>query len=187
AFDANGLYVHNCGEQPLPPYGCCDLGPIILTRFVRHPFGFGGVPAFDFEAFGQSVATQVRALDNVLDLTFWPLPQQRDEAAAKRRIGVGFTGMGNALALLCLRYDLPEETSKGIEPTFAWRYRRNKRKADGSITEYAVEDHAWRLYRELGGDVEKLPGYFVSAFDIPATSHSAMMEEVQPFVDTAIS
>jgi ribonucleoside-diphosphate reductase alpha chain len=51
-----------CGEQPLPPYGCCDLGPIILTRFVRHPFGFDGVPAFDFESFERSVALQVRAL-----------------------------------------------------------------------------------------------------------------------------
>jgi len=87
-----------CGEQPLPPYGCCDLGPIILTRFVRHPFGFGGTPVFDFKAFEASVATQVRALDNVLDLTYWPLPQQREEAAAKRRIGVGFTGLGNALS-----------------------------------------------------------------------------------------
>ena len=57
-----------CGEQPLPPYGCCDLGPIILTRFIRHPFGFDGVPAFDFDAFEKSVATQVRALDNVLDV-----------------------------------------------------------------------------------------------------------------------
>ena len=56
-----------CGEQPLPPYGCCDLGPVILPRFVRHPFGFGGLPSFDFEAFEQVVATQVRALDNVLD------------------------------------------------------------------------------------------------------------------------
>ena len=54
------------------------------------------------------MALQVRALDNVLDVTFWPLPQQRDEAMAKRRIGVGFTGMGNTLAMLCLRYDLPE-------------------------------------------------------------------------------
>ncbi|MGL4807800.1 MAG: ribonucleotide reductase N-terminal alpha domain-containing protein, partial [Giesbergeria sp.] len=62
-----------CGEQPLPSYGCCDLGPIILTRFVRNPFGFDGVPVFDFEAFAKSVAIQVRALDNVLDVTFWPL------------------------------------------------------------------------------------------------------------------
>lgn len=67
--------INPCGEQPLPPYGCCDLGPVILPRFVRHPFGFTGTPSFDFEAFTQAVALQVRALDNVLDLTFWPLPQ----------------------------------------------------------------------------------------------------------------
>jgi ribonucleoside-diphosphate reductase alpha chain len=268
AFDANGLVVHNCGEQPLPPYGCCDLGPIILTRFVRHPFGFDGVPAFDFEAFAKSVATQVRALDNVLEVTFWPLPQQRDESAAKRRIGVGFTGMGNALSMLCLRYDAPEgrdmaariaehmrdaayaasvalarekgafpkfdadgylapgtfasrlpgelqqairkdgirnshllsiaptgtvslafadNASNGIEPPFSWMYRRKKRESDGSTTSYAVEDHAWRLYRELGGNVEQLPDYFVSALEMSADSHIAMMQAVQPFVDTAIS
>ncbi|MDQ3059108.1 MAG: adenosylcobalamin-dependent ribonucleoside-diphosphate reductase [Pseudomonadota bacterium] len=257
-----------CGEQPLPPYGCCDLGPIILTRFVRHPFGFDGEPMFDFEAFEASVATQVRALDNVLEVTFWPLPQQRAESAAKRRIGVGFTGLGNALAMLCLRYDaapgremaariatkmrdaayaasvalarekgafpkfdadgylatgtfasrLPpvlqqairahgirnshllsiaptgtvslafaDNASNGIEPPFSWMYRRKKREADGSTTDYAVEDHAWRLYRELGGDVDNLPEYFVSALQMPAASHIAMMEAVQPFIDTAIS
>jgi len=257
-----------CGEQPLPSYGCCDLGPIILTRFVWHPFGFGGVAAFDFDAFTQAVALQVRALDNVLDVTYWPLPQQRDEAMAKRRIGVGFTGMGNTLAMLCLRYDLPEgrtmaariaecmrdaayaasvdlarekgafpkfdargylaegsfasrlpeslkaaihqhgirnshllsiaptgtvslafadNASNGIEPPFSWMYKRKKRESDGSTTEYAVEDHAWRLYRELGGDVEALPDYFVSALAMPAEGHIAMMEAVQPFVDTAIS
>jgi ribonucleoside-diphosphate reductase alpha chain len=257
-----------CGEQPLPSYGCCDLGPIILTRFVRHPFGFDGLPAFDFKAFEASVAIQVRALDNVLDVTFWPLPQQREESAAKRRIGVGFTGMGNVLAMLCLRYDaqegrdmaariatsmrdaayaasvelgkekgvfpkfdadgylapgtfasrLPAElrasirehgirnshllsiaptgtvslafadnASNGIEPPFSWMYKRKKREADGSSSEYAVEDHAWRMYRELGGDVDKLPEYFVSALDMSATNHIAMMEAVQPFVDTAIS
>ena len=257
-----------CGEQPLPPYGCCDLGPVILPRFVRHPFGFGGLPGFDFEAFEAAVALQVRALDNVLDVTFWPLPQQREESAAKRRIGVGFTGMGNALAMLCVRYDraegralaaqiaermrnaaytasvalaqekgafpkfdadgylaegtfasrLPEalrsairthgirnshllsiaptgtvslafadNASNGIEPPFSWMYRRKKREADGSATDYAVEDHAWRLYRELGGDMAQLPEYFVNALEMPATDHLAMMEAVQPFVDTAIS
>ncbi len=257
-----------CGEQPLPPYGCCDLGPIILTRFVRHPFGFSGEPAFDFEAFEQVVATQVRALDNVLDVTYWPLPQQRAESAAKRRIGVGFTGMGNTLAMLRLRYDAPEgramaariaermrdaayaasvalaeekgafpkfdatgylaagtfasrlpaalqeairargirnshllsvaptgtvslafadNASNGIEPPFSWTYTRKKREADGSRSEYAVEDHAWRLYRELGGDVQQLPDYFVSALEMSAADHIAMMEAVQPFVDTAIS
>ncbi|MEN9438313.1 MAG: hypothetical protein RIR09_2968 [Pseudomonadota bacterium] len=257
-----------CGEQPLPSYGCCDLGPIILTRFIRHPFGFKGVPAFDFEAFEKSVALQVRALDNVLDVTFWPLPQQREESAAKRRIGVGFTGMGNTLSMLCLRYDAQEgrdmaariaesmrdaaytasvalaqekgafpkfdadgylapgtfasrlpdalkktirkhgirnshllsiaptgtvslafadNASNGIEPPFSWMYKRKKREGDGTFTEYSVEDHAWRMYRELGGDVSKLPEYFVSALEMSATDHIAMMEAVQPFVDTAIS
>lgn len=257
-----------CGEQPLPPYGCCDLGPIILTRFVRQPFGFGGEAHFDFDAFTEAVTTQVRALDNVLDVTFWPLDQQRAEAAAKRRIGVGFTGMGNALAMLCLRYDaqdgrdmarriatclrdaayaasvalaqekgvfpkfdatgylatgtfasrLPatlqaairqhgirnshllsiaptgtvslafaDNASNGIEPSFSWVYRRKKREADGSTSEYAVEDHAWRLFRMLGGDMQNLPDYFVSALEMTASSHIAMMQAVQPLVDTAIS
>jgi ribonucleoside-diphosphate reductase alpha chain len=66
-------------------------------------------------------------------------------------------------------------------------YRRKKRESDGSTTDYAVEDHAWRLYRELGGDVDKLPEYFISALDMSAASHIAMMEAVQPFIDTAIS
>ncbi len=257
-----------CGEQPLPSYGCCDLGPIILTRFVRNPFGFDGAAAFDFESFAKSVALQVRALDNVLDVTFWPLPQQDAEAKAKRRIGVGFTGMGNTLAMLCLRYDSDEgramaariaehmrdcayaasvelarekgafpqfnadgylaegtfasrlpaalkkqirthgirnshllsiaptgtvslafadNASNGIEPPFSWMYKRKKREADGSMAEYAVEDHSWRLYRELGGDVNKLPEYFVSALEMSAQDHIAMMKVVQPFVDTAIS
>jgi len=257
-----------CGEQPLPPYGCCDLGPVILPQFVRHPFGFSGTAAFDFEGFEQAVALQVRALDNVLDLSFWPLAQQREEAAAKRRIGVGFTGLGNTLAMLCLRYDseegramaariachmrdaayaasvalamergpfplfdtaqyfqpgnfasrLPQalqqaiasygirnshllsiaptgtvslafadNASNGIEPAFSWVYRRKKRLADGSTQDYAVEDHAWRLYRHLGGDVNALPDYFVSALEMAAQDHLAMMQAVQPFVDTAIS
>jgi len=261
-----------CGEQPLPPYGCCDLGPIILTRFVRHPFGVAGEPAFDFAAFEQVVATQVRALDNVLDITFWPLPQQRAEAAAKRRIGVGFTGLGDTLALLRLRYDrpdgremaariaccmrdaayrasialarekgafpkfdaagyltqgtfasrLPEDiqadirahgirnshllsiaptgtvslafadnASNGIEPAFSWTYKRNKREADGTRSEYVVEDHAWRLYRVLHpGQINSaadLPDYFVSALSMSAADHVAMMQAVQPFIDTSIS
>jgi ribonucleoside-diphosphate reductase alpha chain len=95
-----------CGEQPLPPYGCCDLGSINLTHFVAHPFTEKA--AFDFSAFGNVVETSVRMLDNVLDLTQWPLPQQRDEANAKRRIGLGFTGLGDALIMLRLRYDSAE-------------------------------------------------------------------------------
>jgi ribonucleoside-diphosphate reductase alpha chain len=257
-----------CGEQPLPPYGCCDLGPVILTRFVRNAFGLDCPPQFDFDSFADAVALQVRALDNVLDLTFWPLPEQRAEAMAKRRIGVGFTGLGDTLAMLCLRYDeqpgrdmtvriarcmrdaayrasialarekgpfpaldavryleagtfasrldepmqqairehgirnshllsiaptgtvslaFADNASNGIEPAFSWTYRRKKREADGSLTEYEVEDHAWRLYQSLGGDMSQLPPYFVSALQMNAAGHLAMMAAVQPFIDTAIS
>jgi ribonucleoside-diphosphate reductase alpha chain len=108
AFDANGLYVHNCAEQPLPPYGCCCLGSINLTRYVINAFGFQGEAEFDFPAFGKEVAVATRMLDNVLDLTHWPLPQQQAEAMAKRRIGLGFTGLGDALIMLGLRYDSAE-------------------------------------------------------------------------------
>ncbi|MBM3356270.1 MAG: ribonucleoside-diphosphate reductase, adenosylcobalamin-dependent [Betaproteobacteria bacterium] len=103
AFDANGFCVHNCGEQALPPYGCCCLGSINLTLFVREPFG--AKARFDFEAFGRVVRPAVRMLDNVLDATVWPLEQQRAEARAKRRVGLGFTGLGDALIMLGLRYD----------------------------------------------------------------------------------
>ncbi len=257
-----------CGEQPLPAYGCCDLGPVILPRFVHAPFGIGGIPAFDFESFRAVVAVQVRALDNVLDLTYWPLPAQRAEAMAKRRIGVGFTGLGNALAMLGLRYDgeegralavriaremrdaayaasvdlarekgtfpafdaagylregsfasrldaplraairrhgirnshllsiaptgtvslaFADNASNGIDPPFSWTYTRRKREADGSTREYAVQDHAWRLFRALAGEDAALPASFVTALEMKAGDHLAMMEAVQPLVDTAIS
>ncbi|GIX26568.1 adenosylcobalamin-dependent ribonucleoside-diphosphate reductase [Pelomicrobium sp. G1] len=92
-----------CGEQPLPPYGCCDLGSINLTRFIAHPFTERA--QFLTEAFRDTCAMAVRMLDNVLDLTHWPLPQQQEEARSKRRIGLGFTGLGDALIMLGLRYD----------------------------------------------------------------------------------
>ena len=92
-----------CGEQPLPAYGCCCLGSINLTRFVRDPFT--AEAAFDFAAFADVVRVAIRALDNVLEATLWPLAEQRAEAANKRRVGLGFTGLGNALTMMNLRYD----------------------------------------------------------------------------------
>jgi ribonucleoside-diphosphate reductase alpha chain len=95
-----------CGEQPLPAYGCCCLGSINLTRFVSE--AFSPQARFDFDAFARVVHPAVRMLDNVLDVTVWPLPQQQAEARAKRRIGLGFTGLGDALIMLGLRYDTAE-------------------------------------------------------------------------------
>jgi ribonucleoside-diphosphate reductase alpha chain len=95
-----------CSEQPLPAYGCCDLGSIDLTKLVKRPFT--DQAEFDFAAFGRVVEVAVRMLDNVLEVTPWPLAPQRDEAMAKRRIGLGFTGLGDALIMLRLRYDTAE-------------------------------------------------------------------------------
>ena len=255
-----------CGEQPLPSYGCCCLGSINLTRFVVD--AFTPKARFDFDAFGRVVRPSVRMLDNVLDVTVWPLELQQKEAQAKRRVGLGFTGLGNALIMLGLKYDTEEarvmgakiaehmrnesyaasvdiakekgafplfdaqqylaeprfasrlpdalkkdiarhgmrnshllsiaptgtislafadNASNGIEPPYSWTYQRKKREADGSKKTYDVEDHAWRLYKHRGGDVENLPPQFVTALEISALDHMLMVAVVAPFVDSAIS
>jgi ribonucleoside-diphosphate reductase alpha chain len=255
-----------CAEQPLPPYGCCCLGSINLTLFVNNPFS--DKAEFDYPAFGKVVDTSIRMLDNVLEVTHWPLEQQHAEAQSKRRVGLGFTGLGDTLIMLAKRYDTPEareearkiseymrnraylasvelarergafplfnadlylsggnfasrlpadvkdkirkhgirnshllsiaptgtislafadNASNGIEPPFSYTYTRRKRMADGTFKEYAVEDYAWRLYRHTGGNVEKLPPYFVTALEISAQAHKDMVAVVAPYVDTSIS
>jgi ribonucleoside-diphosphate reductase alpha chain len=262
----NGLVTGQCAEQPLPPYGCCCLGSVNLTPFVVAPFE--GEARFDEAGFAQVCAVAVRMLDNVLDVTVWPLPAQAREAQNKRRIGLGFTGLGDALVMLGLRYDteaarsmarrisevmrdaayaasvdLAEErgafplfnadlylsgqsfatrlpaglkerirthglrnshllsiaptgtislafadnASNGIEPPFSWSYMRKKREADGSFKSYAVEDHAWRLYRHLKGVEAPLTDAFVTALEMSAEAHAAMVAVVAPCIDTAIS
>jgi ribonucleoside-diphosphate reductase alpha chain len=254
-----------CAEQPLPPYGCCCLGSIDLTHFVRQPFEADA--SFDDAAFVEVVKVATRMLDNVLDVTVWPLERQRQEAANKRRVGLGFTGLGDALVMLGLRYDTPEardmarrisevmrdgaynasvdlaaergafplfnadmylsrgtfasrlpqavkdrirthglrnshllsiaptgtislafadNASNGIEPAFSWTYTRKKRMPDGSFKEYAVEDHAWRLYRHLKGVEAPLTDAFVTALEMSAEAH-AMVAAVAPCIDTSIS
>ncbi|MDO9144023.1 adenosylcobalamin-dependent ribonucleoside-diphosphate reductase [Rhodoferax sp.] len=255
-----------CAEQPLPPYGCCCLGSIDLTRFIREPFTESA--SFDRKAFAEVAKVAVRMLDNVLDATVWPLPQQQQEAASKRRVGLGYTGLGDALVMLNLRYDTPaardmarqiselmrdtaylasnelaqergafplfnadlylsgqnfasrlpvdlkkrihkhglrnshllsiaptgtislafaDNASNGIEPAFSWTYNRKKRMPDGGFKEYAVEDHAWRLYRHLFGADAPLTDAFVTALEMSAQAHEEMVAAVAPFIDTAIS
>lgn len=258
-----------CAEQPLPPYGCCCLGSIDLTRFVRDPFS--PKPVFDEAGFAEVVAVATRMLDNVLDVTPWPLPAQAQEAGNKRRVGLGFTGLGDALVMLNLRYDtqaardmagriselmrdaaysassdlaaergsfplfnadlylsggsfasrLPQglkdkiraqglrnshllsiaptgtislafadNASNGIEPAFSWTYTRKKRLPQtegGGFKEYQVEDHAWRLYRHLFGADAPLSEAFVTALELSAADHAAMVAAVAPYIDTSIS
>jgi ribonucleoside-diphosphate reductase alpha chain len=236
---------------------------------VREPFT--GRASFDEAAFAAVARTAVRMLDNVLDASTWPLPQQRAEAQAKRRIGLGFTGLGDCLIMLGLRYDsdaararaadfarlmrdaayaasvelarekgpfplfdadkllaapsfasrLPEplkaairehglrnshllsiaptgtislafadNASNGIEPPFSWHYTRKKRMPDDTLRSYAVEDHAWRLYRHRvasASPADPLPPAFVTALELSALDHMRMSAAVQPYIDTAIS
>jgi ribonucleoside-diphosphate reductase alpha chain len=254
-----------CAEQSLPAYGCCCLGSIDLTRFVSEPFT--PQASFAWPAFAAVVSTAVRMLDNVLDLTVWPLEEQRREAMTKRRIGLGFLGLGSALVMLREAYNSPEglsfgakvaqtlrdeayrasvelarvkgafpllqpeqylrsgfaerlpgeirqqiretgirnshllsiaptgttalafadNASNGIEPAFTWSYMRKKRMPDDTMKEFAVEDRAYRLYKHMGGDAGNLPSYFVSALQMSAGDHVAMLEAVQPYIDAAIS
>lgn len=254
-----------CGEIPLPAFGCCCLGSINLTAFVADPFTASA--CFDFDAFKPIIATAVRMLDNVLDVNLWTLAEQRAEALGKRRIGLGFTGLGDALVELGLRYDgaagramaekiaqtlrdeayrasialaqekgpfplldadqylqsgfakrLPgdlrdairrhgmrnshllaiaptgtisiafaDNCSNGMEPAFDWHYYRKKRGTDNAYSEYHVEDHAYRLYRALGHELNLLPDAFVSARRISANAHLLMQAAIQPYIDSSIS
>lgn len=254
-----------CGEQPLPAYGCCCLGSMNLTLFVRN--AFSEKASFDFEVFAERCKIAIRMLDNVLDVTAWPLKEQSDEASSKRRVGLGFMGLGDALIMMGLKYNseegrkmaadisrvmrdaaywasvdlakdkgafplfdkeeylnsafvkrLPEDlraaiaeygirnshltsiaptgtialafadnVSNGIEPAFTWSYDRKKRLVEGGHKVYKVEDHAFRIYRQMGGDCDNLPEQFVSALQMSAMDHMLMVAAVLPFIDSAIS
>lgn len=94
-----------CGEVPLPPYGACNLGSINLAKFVTAPFAADAT--LDFGAIEAHAALAVRFLDDVLDVTRLPLPQQEEAARSTRRVGLGITGLADALCMLGIRYDTP--------------------------------------------------------------------------------
>lgn len=103
-----------CGEQPLPPYGACLLGSINLARLVEKPFSADA--AINVAALEKRVATAVRLLDNVIELSRYPLPSQKTEAVSKRRIGLGITGLADALIFCGLGYG----TEEGRRQAAAW-------------------------------------------------------------------
>jgi len=252
-----------CGEQPLPPYGACLLGSVNLARLVRDPFGKGA--ALDEDALDDLVRVAVRMMDNTVDASRFPLPQQAEEARAKRRIGLGVTGLADALLMVGLRYgseraakqtedwmhriaraaylasvDLAKEkgafplfdaekylasgnmmqmdadlrdaiakhgirnalltsiaptgtislyagnVSSGIEPVFAYAYKRKVLQKDGSRTEEEVVDYAVQLWRERFGD-KPLPDHFVNAQTLPPLDHVRMQAAAQKWVDSSIS
>ena len=253
-----------CGEEPLPPYGACNLGSINLAAFVREAF----TPRahLDLAAITELVPVAVRLLDNVIDASRFPLERQAATERGNRRLGLGVTGLGDALIMLGLHYGsaaaraeavqamttishaayrasvalarergpfpalerdaylaspfvrgLPEDirqgiadhgirnshltaiaptgtislladnVSGGLEPAYAFRFRRRMLERDGSYREYTVEDYAHALWRQHYGDEAALPPAFVTATELPPAAHLAMQAALQPVVDGAIS
>ncbi|TCV90765.1 adenosylcobalamin-dependent ribonucleoside-diphosphate reductase [Sulfurirhabdus autotrophica] len=92
-----------CGEIPLPPSGACDLGSINLTAFVKSPFSSGAI--LDMEGICKTASIATRMLDNVYDLSLFPLPKQAAAATGSRRLGMGITGLADALIMLGIPYE----------------------------------------------------------------------------------
>ena len=128
-----------CGEQPLPAYGACLLGSINLTRFIKNPFEDNA--ALDLEALSEAVTTAIRMMDNVVDVSGFPLPEQQHEAEAKRRIGLGITGLADALIMCGVRYG----SDQAISLTRQWlsAYRRAAYLASSDL---AAEKGPFPLY-----------------------------------------
>jgi ribonucleoside-diphosphate reductase alpha chain len=128
-----------CGEQPLPPHGACLLGSINLAVLIKDPFTSNA--ALDEARLEELAATAVRFLDDVVDVSNYPLPAQRKEAKAKRRIGLGVTGLADALILCGLRYGTDEAA------TLAERWMANiKTAAYTASAELAQEKGSFPLY-----------------------------------------
>jgi ribonucleoside-diphosphate reductase alpha chain len=92
-----------CGEVPLPPYGACNLGSLNLTQFVLDPFT--NMARMDMGKIGETARIATRLLDNIIDISRFPLDAQRRQATGSRRIGLGITGLADALIMLGLHYD----------------------------------------------------------------------------------
>jgi ribonucleoside-diphosphate reductase alpha chain len=133
-----------CGEQPLPPYGACLLGSINLARLVRHPFT--AEARLDEARLKEVAALAVRFLDNVIDISRFPFEAQRAEATAKRRIGLGVTGLADALILVRERYGSEEAA------TLAGRWMA------------AIQEAAYRASAELAAEKGAFPLYDAKAF-----------------------
>jgi ribonucleoside-diphosphate reductase alpha chain len=264
-YYAETIHATNpCGEQPLPPYGACLLGSINLAALVKEPFA--ETAHIDESELGALVRVAVRAMDNTIDVSRFPLPEQRHEAQAKRRIGLGVTGLADALIMCRTRYgsdaslalirkwmkvlsraaylasvDLAKEkgpfplfvadaylagetvsgldrdireaiaehgirnalvtsiaptgtislfagnVSSGIEPVFAYSYKRKVLLPDGTRREERVSDFAVDRFHEMFGADAALPSYFVNAQELTPAEHIAVQAAVQDHIDSSIS
>jgi ribonucleoside-diphosphate reductase alpha chain len=151
-----------CGEQPLPPYGACLLGSVNLARLVRDPFGADA--RIDAGELTELVATAIRMMDNVVDASRFPLEAQAQEAQAKRRIGLGVTGLADALAMTGLRYGSPE----AVETTGDWMR--------------LIADAAYRASALIAAEKGAFP-----LFDVKAYAEAPMIRRLDPEVQALIA
>ena len=149
-----------CGEQPLPPYGVCLLGSINLAKLVEHPFEDGAT--LDLAQLDKLVRMAVRMMDNVIDVSNYPLEQHRVEAQSKRRIGLGITGLADALILCNARYG----GSTAIRLTETWMAAL-RRSAYLASVELAKEKGSFPLFDRdkflAGENVQSLDADVVEA------------------------
>jgi ribonucleoside-diphosphate reductase alpha chain len=121
-----------CGEIPLPPYGACDLGSINLTAFVREPFTESA--SLDFDGIAETTRVAVSMMNNVIDVSRFPLPRQAEMAHGTRRLGLGLTGLADTLIMLGLDYGEPrarELAARAMQTICHTAYRRSIELARG--------------------------------------------------------
>jgi ribonucleoside-diphosphate reductase alpha chain len=149
-----------CGEQPLPPYGACLLGSVNLARLVATPFADGA--DVDTDNLADLVATAIRMMDNVVDASRFPLEAQAREAHAKRRIGLGVTGLADALAMVGLSYGSPEAAERtgewmAVIANAAYRASALIAKEKGAFPLYDAAAYAEApMIKRLDADVQAL-------------------------------
>lgn len=162
--DNDGVLVHNCGEQPLPPFGACLLGSFNLVKYVR-PKTVRSLhePAwsFDWDQLKADIPHVVRAMDNVVDRARYPLPQQEREAKDKRRMGLGMTGVANALEALDFPYGSPGylEFQSKVEELIAVETYRASAELAGEKGAFPLYDERYldgRFIKQLPDDVQAL-------------------------------
>ncbi len=133
-----------CGEQPLPPHGACLLGSINLARLVEKPFT--PEATLNEARLNELVPIAIRFLDNAIDVSAYPLEAQRQEAKAKRRIGLGVTGLADAIIMCGIAYGSPEAA----------------RRAEHWMA--AIEHEAYRASADLAGEKGAFPLFEARAF-----------------------
>lgn len=152
-----------CGEQPLPDYGSCCLGSLDLPTFVASPFSSDA--CLDLQRIDTVVPTAVRMLDNVLEVSPWPLPKHAKQAQGKRRVGLGFTGLATALLMLGVRYG--SDAAATLAATLMRRIRDAAYRASVSLARergafpmfereaYLAAPFVRRLPQDLRADIER--------------------------------